>query len=311
MIRCVNLSKTYGKEKSPALSDLNIEVAKNTVYGFLGPNGAGKTTTVKILTGLLRPTSGEFFIAGIPNNINSVSLRRKIGYLGQEHKMYSGMRAKHLLMFVGEIFGQSKQERIVRADELLAMAGLTDAANKKISEFSGGMVQRLGIAQALMGNPEVLFLDEPTSALDPIGRKEVLEFISTLRESCTVFMSTHILSDVERVCDTVAILNKGKLIVQEKTGTLKKRFSEKLIEIEFTKTEDVEIFKSKFSKSQSSDILKVENNSILIHPANLTEDKSGLLQIIAASGLEIEKFEVKSATLEDVFVKLIGDESHE
>ncbi len=311
MIKCVNLTKIYGKESVAALDNLNIEVNKNSVYGFLGPNGAGKTTTVKILTGLMRQTSGEFFIAGLPNNINSAELRKKIGYLGQEPRMYSGMKAKNLLMFVGELFGQSVLQRGKKADELLEMAGLSKVSGKKISEFSGGMLQRLGIAQALMGNPEVLFLDEPTSALDPIGRKEVLEFIYNLKATCTVFMSTHILSDVERVCDTVAIINKGKLVVQEKTEVLKKSYSDKIIEIDFSGNQQAEAFEEKIRSVNTCEILSSSQNKLRIHPENIEKDKAGLLKIITSSGFEIEKFEVVTANLEDVFVKLIGGKQDE
>lgn len=311
MIKCVNLSKTYGKEAFAALDNLNIEVNKNSVYGFLGPNGAGKTTTVKILTGLMKQTSGEFFIAGLPNNIDSVLLRKRIGYLGQEPRMYAGMKAVNLLTFVGELFGLSKLQRTKKADELLEMAGLSKAANKKISQFSGGMVQRLGIAQALMGSPEVLFLDEPTSALDPIGRKEVLEFISNLKQSCTVFMSTHILSDVERVCDTVAIIDKGKLIVQEETEALKRNYSDKIIEIKFSGDTETEMFEEKLSRNKNIEVISSSQNIVRIHPEDLYRDKTELLKIIALSEIEIEKFEILTANLEDVFVKLIGGKNNE
>lgn len=306
IIKCVDLTKTYDNDKVYALHNLNIEVEKNSIYGFLGPNGAGKTTTVKILTGLMKPTSGEFFIAGLPNNFSSIELKQKIGYLSQEPRMYSGMKAKELLIFVGKIFKQSKTESLNRADELLEMSGLTSDANKKISAFSGGMVQRLGIAQALMGNPEVLFLDEPTSALDPIGRKEVLEFINNLRKSCTVFMSSHILSDIERVCDTVAIINKGKLIVQEDTHELRKRFSDKIIEICFTEKNSAQVFIDKFKSVNLGEIIIQDDRKISIHPQNIGNDKIELLKLIAANNLEIDKFEIKTANLEDVFVKLIG-----
>ncbi|HNQ67293.1 MAG TPA: ABC transporter ATP-binding protein [Bacteroidales bacterium] len=306
MIKCVNLTKIYGKSDIPALNSLNIEVQKNSVFGFLGPNGAGKTTTVKILTGLMKQTSGEFYIGGVRNDINSVGLKSKIGYLGQDNKMYGGMTAQNLLMFVGEIFGLSKKDREIKAGEMLEMAGLSMSANKKISEFSGGMIQRLGIAQALMGNPEVLFLDEPTSALDPIGRKEVLEFIHSLREKCTVFMSTHILNDVERICDSVAILNKGELVAYEKTEILKNKYSDKLIEIVFAKNEKDINIKDLFEKIKSVEILKSEKSSVVLLPTDMRKAKIDLLNFIASTGIDIERFEVKSASLEDVFVKLVG-----
>ncbi|MDD3740063.1 MAG: ABC transporter ATP-binding protein [Bacteroidales bacterium] len=306
MIKCVNLTKIYGKSDVPALNNLNIEVPKNSIFGFLGPNGAGKTTTVKILTGLIRQTSGEFYISGIQNTINNVGLKSKIGYLGQENKMYGGMTAQNLLMFVGEIFGLSKKEREYRAFEMLDMSGLRKSANKKISQFSGGMVQRLGIAQALMGNPEVLFLDEPTSALDPIGRKEVLEFIHSLREKCTVFMSTHILNDVERICDSVAILNKGELVAYEKTDVLKNKYSDKIIEITFARNEQNFKIEDLFQGIKSVEVLNSDKNCVVLLPIEMKNAKTDLLNFITSSGIDIERFEVKSASLEDVFVKLIG-----
>ena len=207
-----------------ALSGLDLSVKENTVFGFLGPNGSGKTTTIKILTGLMKPTSGEATVAGEEVKANSIRLRQKIGYLGQEPRMYGFMRGMELLVFVGKVFGFSHVESKKRAGELLDIAGLSEAANKKISAYSGGMLQRLGIAQALMGKPDVLFLDEPTSALDPMGRKKILEFIMHLKKDITIFMSTHILSDVERICDAVAIIDKGKLVIQGSTGVEKEVF---------------------------------------------------------------------------------------
>jgi ABC-2 type transport system ATP-binding protein len=308
MIKCDNLSKSYGSEKTPALNQLSIEVEKNSIFGFLGPNGAGKTTTIKILTGLMSQTSGSAYIAGELVGINSLSLRRKIGYLGQEPKMYSWMKGKELLMFVGEIFDLTKQQRSSRADELLEMAGLTSAANKKISSYSGGMLQRLGVAQAMVGKPEVLLLDEPTSALDPIGRKEVLDFILSLKETCTVFMSTHILTDVERVCDTVAIINQGKLITQDKTDVLKKKFAQKIINVELSDIMQIEDFKTDLISIGFGDIIKVDNNIVSIHSNNILKDKNKILEFIISKKIEIDKFELVNASLEDVFVKLIGGE---
>jgi ABC-2 type transport system ATP-binding protein len=194
----------------------------------------------------------------------------------------------------------------MRADERLEMSGLKDAANKKISSYSGGMVQRLGIAQAMMGNPKVLFLDEPTSALDPIGRKEVLEFILKIKKSCTVFMSTHILSDVERVCDTVAIIDKGKVLVQEKTDVLKKKFSQKIIEVELSDRKDVERLKNIVETEKLGGIIKEEDYIVTIHPENFEKGKMILLEEISKMAIDIQRFEVLNASLEDVFVKLIG-----
>lgn len=306
MISCQNLTKIYDKDKSAAIKDLCIQVEENTVFGFLGPNGAGKTTTIKILTGLMSSSYGTVVIDGEEMCVTSINLKRKIGYLGQEPKMYSWMKGKELLLFVGKIFGLAKEERENRAVELLEMSGLKDASDKKISSYSGGMTQRLGIAQAMMGKPKVLFLDEPTSALDPIGRKEVLDFILKIKESCTVFMSTHILSDVERVCDTVAIIDKGKVLVQEKTDLLKKRFSQRLIEIELETNEEVEKLIKEIETKKLGEVLKTEESIITIHPFDFENDKKSLLVQISKMDVNLERFEVLNASLEDVFVKLIG-----
>lgn len=306
MISCDKLCKTYHGETKSAIKDISLSVCSNSVFGFLGPNGAGKTTTIKILTGLMSPDRGEVKIAGRIISVDSVDVKQDVGYLGQEPKMYSWMKCKELLLFVGKVFGLSKKDRENRADELLQMAGLDSAADKKISALSGGMLQRLGIAQALMGNPKVLFLDEPTSALDPIGRKEVLDFIAQIKQKCTVFMSTHILSDVERVCDTVAIINKGEIVLQENINSLKSRFAEKIVEIETVNSEEQTRLLNILKLNKSLNILKSENNKIFIHPENLEKEKHILLGIIKDHNIDIVKFQLQNPSLEDVFVKLVG-----
>lgn len=306
MITCDKLCKTYKGEPHPAINNISLNVSANTVFGFLGPNGAGKTTTIKILTGLMRPDSGEVKIAKQIVSVDSVDVKQDVGYLGQEPKMYPWMKCRELLLFVGKLFGLDQSERKTRADNLLQMAGLAHAADKKISALSGGMLQRLGIAQALMGNPKVLFLDEPTSALDPIGRKEVLDFIAQIKEKCTVFMSTHILSDVERVCDTVAIINKGEIVLQENINSLKSRFAEKIVEIETVNSEEQTRLMNILKLNKSLNILKSENSKIIIHPENLEKEKQILLGIIKDHNIDIVKFQLQNPSLEDVFVKLVG-----
>lgn len=311
MINCEKLCKTYKGDSTPAISEITLNVCANTVFGFLGPNGAGKTTTIKILTGLMSPDRGEVKIAGRIISVDSVDVKQDVGYLGQEPKMYSWMKCKELLLFVGKVFGLSKKDREKRADELLQMAGLTNAADKKISALSGGMLQRLGIAQALMGNPKVLFLDEPTSALDPIGRKEVLDFIAQIKQKCTVFMSTHILSDVERVCDTVAIINKGEIILQENINSLKSRFAEKIIEIETINSAELKRLMDILVMDKSLQIVKSESNKVIIHPENLDKEKQKLLGLIRDQNINIVKFQLQNPSLEDVFVKLVGGAQNE
>jgi len=182
-IRCQEITKFYKKDRILALDRLDFELHKNVVFGFLGPNGAGKTTAIKILTGLMRPSSGTAVVAGDLVSLNSTRLRYNIGYLSQTPVFYNWMTGKELLFFVGRLFGLSRKENEKRADELLALSGLTDSANRRIGGYSGGMIQRLGIAQAMVNKPEVLFLDEPCSSLDPLGRKEVLEFYNGFVDS--------------------------------------------------------------------------------------------------------------------------------
>ena len=305
IISCSSLKKQYKDGSRLALSGLDLSVDEKTVFAFLGPNGAGKTTTIKILTGMMKPSGGVAMVAGEEVKLNSVRLRKKIGYLGQEPKMYGWMKGLELLIFVGKVFGFSNTECKKRANEMLLMAGLSEAANKKISAYSGGMIQRLGIAQAMMGKPEVLFLDEPTSALDPIGRKEVLEFIQNLKQDITIFMSTHILSDVERICDTVAIIDKGQLVVQGKMQELKNRFASKQIEIVFEALEDFLSFIIAAKVMNWEITSNEELRKITINSIDIDRVKHESLELISANHYSIDKFEMKDAGLEDVFVKLV------
>jgi len=305
MISCKQLSKTYRDGNHLALDSLNLSVGTHSIFGFLGPNGAGKTTAIKILTGLMQPTAGEAYVSGEKVVKNSINLRRSIGYLGQEPAMYRWMTGKELLLFVGSIFGLSKKENLSRADILLDMSGLSAFGNKKITTYSGGMVQRLGIAQALVSKPRVLFLDEPTSSLDPIGRKEVLEFIQNLKDETTVFMSTHILSDVERVCTHVGILNKGRLLACDKLENLKSSFSANVCELEFLDSSDISFFLDKLV-SDSDLKSKVSDNILSLTLKNPAEDYKQVLKILAASEFDVKRIELTQASLEDIFVELIN-----
>jgi len=304
IINCHNISKLYKETGQLALDNLTLEMEAHSVFGFLGPNGAGKTTTIKILTGLMQPTSGEAWIASEKVEKNSIALRSKIGYLGQEPAMYRWMKGKELLMFVGDIFGLSKSENRTRASMLLEMSGLTAAANKKIASYSGGMVQRLGIAQALVSKPEVLFLDEPTSSLDPIGRKEVLEFIYNLKNETTVFMSTHILSDVERVCDHVGILNNGKLLACEKLEDLKNKFSTNVCQIEFEMGSNFESF---INALKGEHILnyKISENIATVNLMHIQKEYKQILGLLSTLNMDVKRVEITHASLEDIFVELV------
>ena len=208
----------------PALTDLTLDVPAGSIYGFLGPNGAGKSTTLKILGGLIRPTSGSATVAGISLEAGA-AYRREVGYLAQEPRFYDWMSARETLQYVASLYPDPAAQAASWISKVLDIVGLGDAADRRTGTFSGGMRQRLGIAQALVGRPSVLLLDEPVSALDPIGRREVLDLMSQLKGETTVFYSTHILDDVERVSDRVAILDHGRLVREAATSDLLASFT--------------------------------------------------------------------------------------
>ncbi len=202
------LSKTY--KNVAALKPLDLDVRQNSIYGFLGPNGAGKTTTIKLLLGLTRPTAGSATVFEMDVAKQSVDIRARIGYLPQEPHFYEHMSARETLRFVAKFFFKGPNKAIeARIAEMLDLVDLSEKADRPMKTFSGGEKQRLGIAQAQINYPDLLILDEPAASLDPIGRRDVLEVMSKLRKHTTVFYSTHILDDVQKVSDTVAILNKG------------------------------------------------------------------------------------------------------
>ena len=202
-----------------ALTDLSLDVPTGSIYGFLGPNGAGKSTAIKMLAGLTRPTSGSASVAGIPV-VAGPGYRREVGYLAQEPRFYDWMTGRETLGFVASLYPATDRADAARVAAVLARVGLADAADRRTGTYSGGMRQRLGIAQALVGRPAVILLDEPVSALDPIGRKDVLDLMRELKGETTVFYSTHILDDVQRVSDHVAILDHGRLVKAAPTHVL-------------------------------------------------------------------------------------------
>ncbi|HXU40224.1 MAG TPA: ABC transporter ATP-binding protein [Blastocatellia bacterium] len=228
VIELTQLTKDYEtgflrKKRVRALDHLSLEVRRGEIFGFLGPNGAGKTTTLKLLMRLIYPTSGGARILG--RAIDDVETHSRIGYLPENPYFYDYLTGRELLDYTAALFGMPRDVIATRGQELLALVGLDSArANRQLRKYSKGMLQRIGIAQALVNDPEVVFLDEPMSGLDPIGRREVRDLLLSLREQGkTVFFSSHILSDVEALCDRAAILSRGKLhrcgTVQELTGS--------------------------------------------------------------------------------------------
>lgn len=213
----------------PALQGLDLDVPPGTVFGFLGPNGAGKTTTLNILAGLVQPGEGEVRIVGLDVRTQAAAIRHRVGFLRQDPRFYPWMTARETLAFVGRLFNLTGAALASRIDELLELVGLRDVADRKLKGFSGGMRQRVGIAQALVGRPDVLLLDEPSSALDPGGRLEVLQIMERLKGDTTVFYSTHILQDVERIADEIVIVGRGRAIRQGSIPDLLRASDDELV----------------------------------------------------------------------------------
>ncbi|MCL2545731.1 MAG: ABC transporter ATP-binding protein [Oscillospiraceae bacterium] len=224
------LSKRFGVRD--VLDGVSFSVPSGSIFGFIGANGAGKTTTMKIILGLLKADGGSVKVCGEQVRFGATNTNRLIGYLPDVPEFYNYMRPKEYLKLCGEIVGLDRKAIKARSTELLELVGLSDA-NKKIGGFSRGMKQRLGMAQALLSEPKLLICDEPTSALDPVGRKEVLDILQAIKGKTTVVFSTHILSDVERVCDHVAVLNKGKIVLDVAIDDLKFQRKSKAITLEF------------------------------------------------------------------------------
>jgi ABC-2 type transport system ATP-binding protein len=306
-IRCEGLTKHYGP--IAALDGLNLSVAEGSIFGFLGPNGAGKTTTVKLLTGLSTPTRGRAWVADEEVRSSSLSLRSKIGYLPEEPVFYNWMSGREFLSFVGELHRLPSREIKLRCDELLEIVDLQGAAERKIGGYSRGMRQRLGIAQSLMNRPRVLFLDEPCSALDPAGRIEVLSIIQRLRAEMTVFMSSHILSDVERVCDGVGIINRGRLVTEAPIGKLRERYARSVFELQFE--EDASHLLSELETLPW--VAKVEMVTLNGEPVirlqarDANRAKIELPRIVVSRGFALVRYELTLPSLEDIFIELVGN----
>lgn len=303
MIKVVNLNKKY--ENFEVLKNICFKVKRGTIYGFLGPNGSGKTTTMNILSGLIDFNSGEIYLDGQDFKKNKRALLRKVGYLPQNPVFYDYMNANEYLHFIGEIANINEAKIRDRTIEILEIVKLTDAAKKKIGQFSGGMKQRLGIAVALFNKPEIVFLDEPTLALDPEGRMEILEFIKKLKsEGTTVFLSTHILSDVERICDEVSILDKGKILISDNLENLKSKYIQPIFDIEFEKNclnSDKILLGFKWVES-----ISVVGNKLSIYVNNLDIAKSELLKLLMQGDNNIMSYNLRKSNLEDIFIRLVN-----
>ena len=304
-IRIEGLKKTFGSFQ--ALDGLDLEVAPGIVFGFLGPNGAGKTTTIRILTGLAHASAGHAWVAGVEVGKGDDHLARSIGHLPEEPTFYSWMTALEFLDYVGHIFGMRTAQCKARTKELLELVGLAESGKRRIGGFSRGMRQRLGLAQALVNRPKVIFLDEPASALDPAGRRDVLELITRLKGETTVFMSTHILADVERVCDMIGIINHGKLVTAAPREALMDQYVLPVFEVEGIPGAEsaVRSWEEGLKKFPWYEFGNISAHTARVQVKDLEAARMGLLDSIRQAGLTIDRFEAVRPSLEDVFLKLV------
>ncbi|UCE12316.1 MAG: ABC transporter ATP-binding protein [Candidatus Heimdallarchaeota archaeon] len=309
IIKTLNLTKTYNGVS--ALKNLNLTVNRHSIFGFLGPNGAGKSTTIKLLIGLIQPTAGGGKIFGYDIKNESMKIRARIGYLPQEPSFYDHLSAREVLEFTARFFfSGSKKELNKRVSEMLDLVSLLDKADRSIKGYSTGEKRRLGIAQATINYPDLLILDEPAASLDPIGRQDVLSIMSKLQNYTTIFYSTHILDDVQKVSDSVAILNRGQLIAQGPIKDILKNKEEETI----------------FNVKVQGDISKVKRELILqkwISNVNVTQlsekgdyqlgitvsddeyAQKNLIRELLNLNLTICEFQRQEYELEDVFMKLV------
>lgn len=292
----------FGLKKIIALEQLNLSVKKGEVFGYIGPNGAGKTTTLKILMGLIMPTRGNATIFGEP--IRSIKVKERIGFLPEGPYFYSYLTAGEFLLFYGKLFGYDKLYLSKKIDELLDLVELKPKKNTPLRHFSKGMLQRIGLAQALINDPDLVVLDEPMSGLDPLGRARVRDIILQLRDrGKTILFSSHILSDVETICSRIGIISKGKL---RETGTIDSLLKNNIKEIEIVAV-DLNSEEIQNIKGIGAKVVNLSGTIMITAPDQKKRD--AILGIVSAKSGRLQSVENRRETLEDLFMKKYGTSS--
>ena len=313
VIETRGLTKTY--KGVQALKSLDLQVQQNSICGFLGPNGAGKTTTIKLLLGLIQPSAGGGRVFGLDIVKDSVEIRSRVGYLPQEPRFYTHLTARQTLRFVAGFFFKGPQKAIEdRVQEMLELVELQDKADRPIKGFSGGEAQRLGIAQAQVNYPDLLILDEPAASLDPIGRRDVLEVMERLRKHTTIFYSTHILDDVQRVSDTVIILNQGALVAQ---GPIEEilAWGQAAVFSLTVKGNSAAVETRLRSQRWVTGIETLSKNGSVSWKIQVSDPDLAEAQLVplalAGGGVRVCEFGRKAQNLEDVFMNIVKESNHD
>jgi ABC-2 type transport system ATP-binding protein len=301
LLQVTNLRKSYGAHIS--VHDVSFEIEKGRCVALLGPNGAGKTTTLRMLAGLLEPTSGTISFEG---SRPGAEYRKGLGYVPQSPAFYGWMTGQEYVVFAAKLSGMGGKEATSSALESLKRVGLKDDARRRIGGYSGGMKQRLGLAQALVHRPRLLLLDEPVSALDPIGRREVMELLREIREETTVVFSTHVLHDAEEICDDIILMNHGLIAEQGSLSQLRSQYSLPVIRLRTEKYKEA----IRWLESLASKPFVLESQLLGDHAVFNVNDVEKARQTILQEAAKLEipllQFEAGSSTLEDLFMKVVG-----
>jgi ABC-2 type transport system ATP-binding protein len=301
-IETTELTKCFGS--LTAVDKLNLKVQNNTVHGFLGPNGAGKTTTIKILVGLLRPTSGSVRVLGQEVHVDDADSRLNIGYMPELPKFPKHLKGAELLDIYGRMYGMTQQQRTDQIPKLIELVGLKGRENDLIGKYSKGMQQRIGIAQALLSNPELVILDEPSIGLDPVGMMEVRELVKAIsREGITIFLSSHLLFEVEQMCDHVTIINQGLMLASDTLQNVANQLGPGMIHIELVN----------ISASVIAAVKKLlfvsgtwrTGNTLMVQVNTYTDIRAQVSQAVTGAGGVIVGMSQKNANLEDIFIQLV------
>jgi len=312
MIKVEHLTKYYGQ--IPAIKDVSFTVERGEILGFLGPNGAGKTTTMRILTGFLPATSGEARVAGYDVFAHSLEVRRRIGYLPERVPLYDDMTVDYFLAFVASLKGVPSRARQAKIDEIMTACGISDISGRLIGKLSRGYRQRVGIAQALLNDPEVLILDEPTVGLDPKQIIEIRNLIKGLAGKRTIILSTHILPEVSMICDSVAIINEGRIVAKDSIGRLD---AERQMTVHLTIEGPTEKILSTLSSIEGVDKAAVSSSAAADSPEGSvfevilkaeSDPRPQISAVIIENGWKLFELRPERASLEDIFIKATADQ---
>lgn len=296
VLSVTNLSKVF--KQHHVIDSISFSLPKKRCVALIGPNGAGKTTTLRMLTGLIKPTSGN-----ICWKQNITDFRTLIGYLPQHPVFYHWMTGKEFLVYCGELTNLSKKEIYERTETLLERVGIAEAKDKRISTYSGGMKQRLGIAQAIIHQPKLLILDEPVSALDPIGRREVLTLMDELKKEMTILFSTHILSDADEISDEFIVLHQGKIVEQGSMTMLRDKYQTAKIELAFDGAP--EQYVAMIEALPTVTKTTIERELLLVYVTDIERARNEILQVAMGENWSLSYFNINRASLEELFMKVV------